>query len=76
MAVQSDHIEYFQWIPRRLEGKSRLSQIPCETPDYSVTEQHIPTNFQVKYTRESRSFYCLAMVRRQTEGQDLASGCS
>jgi tRNA (guanine-N7-)-methyltransferase len=63
-AVQTDHAEYFQIIRDLLLNHPELEEIPFDDPDFGVAEARVATNFEIKYLREGRLLYQLA-VRRE-----------
>jgi len=67
LAVQTDHVEYFELIRGLLLSRDELQQIPFEDPASGVEGRGVLTNFEIKYQREGRGFYRLA-VRRKPEG--------
>jgi tRNA (guanine-N7-)-methyltransferase len=63
LAVQTDHAEYFEQIRQVLAGEPRLTEIPFDVPEAGVVEGQIRTNFEIKYLREGRTMYQIAMQR-------------
>ncbi len=63
VAIQTDHAEYFEWIRGVLAGEPRLVEVPFDVPEAGVIDGRISTNYEIKYTREGRSFYRIAMQR-------------
>lgn len=63
-AVQTDHAEYFEQIAALLRGHAGLIEVPFDDPDYGVDSARVATNYEVKYLREGRQIYQLAMQRR------------
>jgi tRNA (guanine-N7-)-methyltransferase len=63
LAIQTDHAEYFEWIRAVLAGEPRLAEVPFEVPEAGVVDGRILTNYEIKYEREGRSFYRVAMQR-------------
>jgi tRNA (guanine-N7-)-methyltransferase len=62
-AVQTDHAEYFEVIRELLLNHPELEPIPFDDPDFGVAEARIATNFEIKYLREGRTMYQLAVRR-------------
>ena len=61
--VQTDHEQYFEVIRELLPQHPRLSVVPWED-DAEMNEQGwTGTNFQVKYERDGRAIYRLAVVK-------------
>lgn len=68
-AVQTDHAEYFDIIRTLLLGHPLLEEIPFEDPAFGVTSADdeaagVATNFEIKYRREGRAIYQIAVRRR------------
>lgn len=63
-AVQTDHAEYFEVIRDLLLNHPQLEQIPFDDPDFGVAEARVATNFEIKYLREGRQIYQLAVRRK------------
>ncbi len=64
LAVQTDHAEYFEQIERVLRAEPRLEEIPFDVPEAGVVEGRVMTNYEVKYLREGRAIYQIAMQKR------------
>ncbi len=62
-AVQTDHAEYFQQIESLLSAHERLEQVPFDDPEFGVGQAGLQTNFEVKYLREGREIYQIAVCR-------------
>jgi tRNA (guanine-N7-)-methyltransferase len=67
-AVQTDHAEYFEIIQQLLREHPELEEIPFDDPDFGVADAHVETNFEIKYLREGREIYRIA-VRRKAHGE-------
>lgn len=70
-AVQTDHAEYYAAIVELLRGHPELEEIPFEDPTFGVTELAdddvtIETNFEIKYRKEGRNFYRIAMQKKES----------
>jgi tRNA (guanine-N7-)-methyltransferase len=63
-AVQTDHAEYFQHIHALLLGHRGLREVPFDDPEFGVEAARVATNFEVKYLREGRRMYQIAVRRR------------
>jgi tRNA (guanine-N7-)-methyltransferase len=69
-AVQTDHAEYFAIIAALLQTHPLLEPIPFDDPDYGVQSAvnesgvGVATNFELKYRKEGRAIYQLAVRRR------------
>lgn len=63
-AVQTDHAEYFEQIEPLLRGHPELVEVPFGDVDSGVEDDRIATNFEIKYLREGRPMYRLAVRRR------------
>jgi tRNA (guanine-N7-)-methyltransferase len=72
IAVQTDHADYFEQIRAVLLAHTELVEVPFDDPDFGVEAERVATNFAVKYLREGRQLYQIA-VRRRTEEQRAAN---
>lgn len=69
-AVQTDHAEYFEIIRALLREQPLLEEIPFDDPDFGVQSADddssvgVATNFEIKYRREGRAIYQIAVRRR------------
>ena len=63
-AVQTDHAEYFELIRPLLLGHPELYETPFNDPEFGVEAARVATNFEIKYLREGRRLYQLAVKRR------------
>ena len=63
-AVQTDHAEYFQVIRDLLRGHPELEEIPFDDPDFGVAEARVETNYEIKYLREGREIFQIAVQRK------------
>ena len=63
-AIQTDHADYFAAIEPLLAGRAELEPVDFADGDYGTTENRTETNFEVKYVREGRAIYRLALRRR------------
>lgn len=64
IAVQTDHAEYFEQIRSVLLAEPRLTEVAFDVPEAGVVEGRIGSNFEIKYLREGRSFYQIAVEKR------------
>lgn len=64
LAVQTDHAEYFEIIQGLLRETAGLEEVPFDDGEFGVEDARLGTNFEVKYLREGRSIYRLALRRR------------
>jgi tRNA (guanine-N7-)-methyltransferase len=62
--VQTDHAEYFESISRLLREHPELEGIDFSDPDFGIDPDSIATNFEVKYLREGREMYRIAVMRQ------------
>jgi tRNA (guanine-N7-)-methyltransferase len=65
IAVQTDHEEYFNWIREVVTSEPRLTEIPFDQPETGVTNGRVSTNFEVKYIREGRAIYQIALMKQR-----------
>ncbi len=63
IAVQTDHAEYFTWIRRLVAEHKGLVEMPFDCPEAGVTAGRVATNFEVKYLREGRPIYQIALMK-------------
>jgi tRNA (guanine-N7-)-methyltransferase len=63
-AVQTDHAEYFEQIASLLRGRPELVETAFDDPEFGVEAARVATNFEIKYLREGRRIYQLAVRRR------------
>ena len=63
-AVQTDHAEYFQVIRDLLRGHPELEEIPFDDPDFGVAAARVETNYEIKYLREGREIFQIAVRRK------------
>jgi tRNA (guanine-N7-)-methyltransferase len=63
-AVQTDHAEYFEVIRGLLLSHPDLRETPFDDPEFGVEAARVATNFEIKYLREGRRLYQLAVKRR------------
>lgn len=64
IAIQTDHAEYFDWIRTVVAGRPRLIEMPFDLPEAGVTDGRVLTNFEVKYIREGRAIYQIALMKK------------
>jgi tRNA (guanine-N7-)-methyltransferase len=63
-AVQTDHAEYFSIIAPLLRAHPLLEEIEFIDTDFGVEDMQLKTNFEIKYLREGRAIYRIAVRRR------------
>jgi tRNA (guanine-N7-)-methyltransferase len=63
-AVQTDHADYFEIIRALLLGHPELYEVPFDDPQFGVEACRVATNFEVKYLKEGRRIYQMAVKRR------------
>lgn len=62
-AVQTDHAEYFSVIEPLLANNARLKLVPFSDPTFGTEGEGVATNFELKYRKEGRAIYQIAVVR-------------
>lgn len=62
-AVQTDHAEYFEVIRALLLDHAELCETPFDDPEFGVEAARVATNFEIKYLKESRKLYQMAVKR-------------
>ncbi len=63
-AVQTDHAEYFEIICALLRSHPELYETPFDDPEFGVEAARVATNFEIKYLKEGRRMYQIAVKRR------------
>ena len=63
ISVQTDHAEYFAEIHERLLAHPELSEVEFSDPAVGIEGEVVETNFEVKYEKEGREFYRVAVER-------------
>jgi tRNA (guanine-N7-)-methyltransferase len=63
LAVQTDHAEYFEQIQNVLRAEPQLREVAFDVPEAGVTEGRLNTNFEIKYLREGRALFQIAMQK-------------
>lgn len=66
IAIQTDHAGYFEQIREVVGRQKRLEPVEFDVPEAGVQEGRVETNFEVKYLREGREIYQLALMKRGT----------
>ncbi len=64
IAIQTDHADYFEQIRQVISGEPRLVEVPFDVPEAGVREGRVLTNYEIKYLREGRTMYQLAVMKR------------
>jgi len=65
-AVQTDDAEYFQVIRELLLGQPELREVAFDDPALGLDAASVATNFEIKYAREGREFFRIAVVRSES----------
>jgi len=63
MLVQTDHAEYFEQMDGLLAGHAALRTIPWDQAGCEPDNDWGGTNFEIKYAREGRAIYRVAVER-------------
>lgn len=63
LAVQTDHAEYFEQIRALLTNHPQLRETPFDDPRFGTESTGLATNFEIKYLREGRKMYRIAVVK-------------
>ena len=61
LAIQTDHQEYFQQIREVVGREKRLETVPFDVSEAGVVDGQVETNFEIKYLREGRPIYKIAL---------------
>jgi tRNA (guanine-N7-)-methyltransferase len=64
IAIQTDHADYFEQIRQVMAGEPRLAEVAFDVPEAGVQEGRVQTNYEIKYLREGREIYQLAMMKQ------------
>ena len=64
LAIQTDHAEYFEQIRQVVAARSELTPIAFDDSDFGADGESVKTNFEIKYEREGRPIYRMALSRR------------
>lgn len=70
LAVQTDHREYYEWIRPMLLACAALRETPFESQEFGADGARVATNYELKYLREGRAIYQMAMVRCEAGSVD------
>ena len=62
-AIQTDHAGYFDQIQSVLAARPELAEIPFDDAEYGTVAERTETNYEIKYMREGRPIYRLALRR-------------
>lgn len=63
IAIQTDHAGYFEQIREVVTAEPRLVETEFDIPEAGVLEGQVQTNFEIKYLREGRDIYQIAMIK-------------
>ncbi len=64
-AIQTDHVDYFEQIREVVSACPDLGEIGFDEADFCTENDRIETNFEIKYRREGRAIYRLAVKKTQ-----------
>ncbi len=64
IAIQTDHAGYFEHIQQVVGGEPRLEVVPFDVPEAGVSEGRVNTNYEIKYLKEGREIYQVALRRK------------
>jgi tRNA (guanine-N7-)-methyltransferase len=64
LALQTDHAEYFAQMQRVVGAEPHFTPVAFDVPEAGVVEGQVKTNFEIKYLREGRPIYQLAVRRK------------
>ncbi len=62
-AIQTDHADYFEQIKQVVSARPEFVPTPFEDEEFGTTADGAETNFEIKYVREGRQIYRLAVCR-------------
>jgi len=63
LAIQTDHAAYFEQICEVVGRENRFCEVPFDVPEAGVVEGRLNTNFEIKYLREGRPIYQMALAK-------------
>jgi tRNA (guanine-N7-)-methyltransferase len=63
LALQTDHAEYFEQMKQVVAGEPRLREVPFNVAEAGVVDGQVHTNFEIKYLREGRAIWQVAMEK-------------
>jgi tRNA (guanine-N7-)-methyltransferase len=63
IAIQTDHADYFEQIRAVVSQEPCLEPVPFDVPEAGVVDGRVETNFEVKYLRQGRLLYQIALVK-------------
>jgi len=63
IAIQTDHADYFEQIRQVADQEKRLSEVAFDVPEAGVNQGRVATNFEIKYLREGRVIYQMALEK-------------
>ncbi len=63
-AIQTDYLDYFEQIRDVLLSHPELYEVPFDDPQFGVEAARVATNYEIKYLREGRRIYQIAVKRR------------
>lgn len=64
LAVQTDHAEYYEQIRAVLRGVAAFAEIDFDDPAFGTAGARTETNYEIKYEREGRPIYRMAVRKR------------
>ena len=64
LAVQTDHADYFEQMSGAILARPELEQIAFDDPAFGTVGERTETNYEIKYLREGRQIYRMAVRRR------------
>lgn len=64
LAVQTDHAEYYEQIRAVLGGVADFAEIGFDDPAFGTAGARTETNYEIKYEREGRPIYRMAVRKR------------
>ena len=64
LAIQTDHAEYFEQIRAVVRVEHLLQEVPFDVPEAGVIDGQVRTNFEIKYRREGRDIFQIALAKR------------
>ncbi len=62
-AIQTDHAQYAEIIRQRVLAHPLLRETAFDDEAFGVENSQVATNYEVKYLREGRPIYRLAICR-------------
>jgi len=74
LAIQTDHAEYFKHIQEVVRNQKQLAEETFDVPEAGVIDGKMETNFEIKYLREGRAIYKMALKKIAISADKIVGG--